>query len=89
MNEWSRYMGTPPNTIERSHNRNVLVNFHMLFVNLTIKYFNDMIVVKSIEFNVITLFKNLPYYIDVGNRVSFTLFKNEYACNFQFLIILL
>lgn len=63
MNEWSRYMGTPPNTIERSHNRKVLVNFHMLLVNLTIKYFNDVIVVKSIEFNVFTLFRNLPNYI--------------------------
>lgn len=56
-------MGTPPNTIERKSQQNVLVNFHMLLVNLTMKYFNDMIVVKSIEFNVFTLFKNLPNYI--------------------------
>lgn len=51
-------LGTPPITIERSHNRNVLVNLHVLLVNLTIKYFNDMDVVKSIEFYVFTLFKN-------------------------------
>lgn len=63
-------MGTPPNTIERSHNRNVLVNFHMLLVNLTIKYFNDMIVVKSIEFSVFTLFKNLPNYIQCSRPKS-------------------
>lgn len=63
MNEWSWYMGMFFNMIECSYNRKVLVNFYMLLVNLIMKYFNDMIVVKSIEFNVFILFKNFFNYI--------------------------
>lgn len=59
----SWYMGMFFNMIECSYNRNVLVNFYMLLVNLMIKYFNDMIVVKSIEFSVFILFKNFFNYI--------------------------
>lgn len=78
-------IGNAPYTIECSHNRNVLVNLHVLLVNLTIKYFND---INVVEFKVFTLFyKPILKYAEVMSHIHYfkywtqALFFNVFIVN--------